>query len=175
MKSKQSAGILLFRRSVDGYEVFLVHPGGPFWAKKDEGAWSVPKGEFSDDEVPLEAALREFSEEVGFRPAGPYRELPAVRQSGGKTVHCWLAEGDCDPAALVSNSFEMEWPPRSGRLQQFPEVDRGAWFSLNEARRRINKAQARFLESLESEDFGAEKVGPWDGDQPTVGFQEEDA
>lgn len=142
---RQSAGILLHRHGGSGPEVFLVHPGGPFWAKKDEGAWTIPKGEFSADEEALEAALREFEEEVGFRPDGPFRALPPVRQSGGKTVYCWLAEGDCDPSMLSSNTFEMEWPPRSGRRQSFPEIDRGEWFSLEEAARRINRAQAAFL------------------------------
>ena len=144
---KQSAGILLYRDRDGFIEVFLVHPGGPFWAKKDLGAWSIPKGEFSDED-PLAAALREFEEEVGFQPEGPFTELPSVRQAAGKTVFCWSAEGDLDPAGLRSNTFTMEWPPRSGRIQEFPEVDRAAWFGIEEAKAKINKAQAAFLDAL---------------------------
>ena len=151
-RGKQSAGILLYREREGSYEVFLVHPGGPFWAKKDLGAWSIPKGEFSSDEQPLAAALREFEEEVGFRPEGPFTELPSVRQAAGKTVLCWLAEGDLDPEKLRSNTFTMEWPPRSGRVQEFPEVDRAAWFGLEEAKVKINTAQSAFLASLADED-----------------------
>jgi len=161
---KLSAGILLFRGRGGALEVFLVHPGGPFWAKKDEGAWTVPKGEPEEGEALLDTALREFCEEVGFRPEGPYLELPPVKQAGGKVVHCWMAEGDCDPSSLTGHSFEMEWPPRSGKRQQFPEVDRAAWFTLQEARRRINKAQAAFLDRLQerlerADDSGIENVG----------------
>jgi len=129
-------------------EVFLVHPGGPFWAKKDLGAWSIPKGEFEPGEEPVAAAAREFQEETGFAAGSPLRELGSIKQAGGKVVSAWCVEGDCDPAALRSNSFEMEWPPRSGRMAEFPEVDRGAWFSIAEAKERILKGQAEFLERL---------------------------
>lgn len=150
-RGKQSAGILLYRENEGSPEVFLVHPGGPFWSKKDLGAWSIPKGEFSSEEEPLMAALREFEEEVGFRPDGPFTELPSIRQAAGKTVHCWLAKGDFDPTLLSSNTFTMEWPPRSGKIQQFPEVDRAAWFGIEEAKSKLNKAQSAFLTALESD------------------------
>ena len=117
---KQSAGILLYRRNDRGLEVFLVHPGGPFWAKKDEHAWSIPKGEFGDDESPLQAAEREFEEETGVSVDGTLVALEPVKSSGGKIIHAWLCEGDCDPAQLKSNLFSMEWPPRSGRQQEYP-------------------------------------------------------
>jgi predicted NUDIX family NTP pyrophosphohydrolase len=145
---KTSAGILLYRRRADNLEIFLVHPGGPFWAKKDLGAWSLPKGELADGEDPLEAAKREFTEETGFPMEGDFRPLKPLRQPSGKTVVAWAVEGDCDPAELRSNTFELEWPPKSGKRAQFPEVDRGAWFSLEEARERINKGQAPFLDQL---------------------------
>ena len=147
-RSKKSAGLLLYRLREGQTEVFLVHPGGPLWAKKDDGAWSIPKGEFSSGEAPLSAALREFEEEVGFCPDGPYRELPSVRLASGKEVFCWLVEGDCDPSELCSNTFSMEWPPRSGRIQEFPEVDRGAWFGPTEAFQKLNQAQRAFLTAL---------------------------
>ena len=145
---KTSAGILLYRRRGDALEVFLVHPGGPFWAKKDLGAWSLPKGELEEGEEPLPAAIREFAEETGFPLDGDFRPLRPQRQKSGKTILAWAVEGDCDPAALRSGLFSMEWPPRSGRQQEFPEVDRGAWFPLDEARRRINAGQAPFLDEL---------------------------
>ncbi|HEX6094887.1 MAG TPA: NUDIX domain-containing protein [Thermoanaerobaculia bacterium] len=148
MPKKTSAGILLYRRRAGGIEVFLVHPGGPFWARKDLGAWSLPKGELADGEDPLEAAKREFVEETGFTVEGDFRPLQPLRQPSGKTILAWAVEGDCDPADLRSNTFEMEWPPKSGKRAQFPEVDRGAWFSLEEARERINKGQAPFLDEL---------------------------
>jgi predicted NUDIX family NTP pyrophosphohydrolase len=129
-------------------EVFLVHPGGPFWARKDLGAWSIPKGEYSAGEVPLEAAKREFYEETGFVAQGNFVELGEVRQSGGKIVLAWAFEGDCDPGKLKSSLCEVEWPPRSGRLIEIPEVDRGGWFSMSAARERILKSQAPFLEKL---------------------------
>lgn len=147
MATKTSAGILLYRRQ-PRLEVFLVHPGGPFWAKKDLGAWSIPKGELSEGEAPLPAAIREFGEETGFSVDGDFRALAPLRQKSGKTVLAWAVEGDCDPALLQSNLFSMEWPPKSGRQQQFPEVDRGAWFSIDEARTRIIAGQAGFLEDL---------------------------
>jgi len=147
---KRSAGLVLFRqREGDEIEVLLVHPGGPFWAKKDLGAWSIPKGEHADDEDPLAAARREFAEELGQAPPdGEPVPLGEVRQKGGKRVVAWALEGDLDPATVASNTFEIEWPPRSGRLQEFPEVDRAEWFSLEEARRRILQGQIPLLEVL---------------------------
>jgi predicted NUDIX family NTP pyrophosphohydrolase len=149
MASKRSAGILLHRRGGGGREVLLVHPGGPFWAKKDRGAWSIPKGEYEDGEDARACALREFSEELGAAP--PDRELVdlgEVRQRGGKVVTAWALEGDADPAAIRSNTFTIEWPPRSGRMREFPEVDRAGWFGLDEARERILPAQAPLLDRL---------------------------
>lgn len=126
-----------------------MHPGGPLWAKKDEGAWSVPKGLYEEGEDPLEAARREFTEETGFPVTGELLPLGMVKMKSGKTVAAWAFEGDADPAALESNTFEMEWPPRSGRIQKFPEVDRGAWFPLEEARVKIVKGQRPLLDRLE--------------------------
>lgn len=144
---KRSAGILLFRR--DPLEVLLVHPGGPFWAKKDLGAWSIPKGEHGDDEEPLTAARREFAEELGLPlPAGEIVPLGEVRQKGGKLVTAWAVAGDLDPARVVSNSFELEWPPRSGRRAQFPEVDRAEWFTLERAREKLLPAQLPLLDRI---------------------------
>ena len=145
---KESAGILLHRQHGGATEVFLVHPGGPLWTKKDAGAWSIPKGEPNAGEEYLAAAIREFAEETGTWLAGDFRPLPAIRQAGGKRVHAFTIAGYLDPATLASNTFEMEWPPRSGKRTRFPEVDRGAWFSLAEARRRINKGQAVLLDAL---------------------------
>ena len=145
---KRSAGLLLYRKRAGTLEVFLVHPGGPFWTKKDAGAWTIPKGEIGEDEDPLVAARREMAEETGFSPEGRFIELPPVRQKAGKLVLAWAVEGDCDPAHLRSNLFEMEFPPRSGRMAEFPEVDRGEWFSLGEARGRILEAQMPFLDAL---------------------------
>jgi predicted NUDIX family NTP pyrophosphohydrolase len=148
-KLKLSAGILLYRAGSAGpAEVLLVHPGGPFWEKKDLGAWSIPKGEVTDGEDPLAAARRELAEETGFQAAPPFVPLEPVQQRAGKTVMAWVAAGDADPAALVSNSFSMEWPPGSGRRQSFPEVDRAAWFSLSEARQRILAGQRPLLDQL---------------------------
>ena len=148
--AKRSAGLLLYRRQDEWIEVFLVHPGGPFWAKKDLGAWSIPKGEYSDGEDPLGAARREFQEETGF-PAPPDAvALGDLKQAGGKIVAAWAAEGDCDPAKLVSNVCEIEWPPRSGRTIEIPEVDRAGWFSIDEARRKILPSQFPFLDRLVS-------------------------
>jgi predicted NUDIX family NTP pyrophosphohydrolase len=145
---KRSAGLLMYRRRNRDLEVFLVHPGGPFWARKDLGAWSIPKGEYVEGEPPLEAAKREFQEETGFAALGSFLELGAVTQAGGKVVSVWAFEGDCDPGNLVSNRFELEWPPRSGRLIEAPEVDRGGWFSISAARERILKSQAPILDML---------------------------
>jgi predicted NUDIX family NTP pyrophosphohydrolase len=128
--------------------VLLVHPGGPFWTKRDLGAWSIPKGEFAPGEDPLAAARREFEEETGIRPEGDFMPLSARRQPSGKVVHAWAFEGDCDPTAIVSNTFVMEWPPGSGRRQAFPEVDRAAWFPLKEAKRRLVSGQTGFVEEL---------------------------
>ena len=148
---KRSAGFLLYRRKDDTVEVFLVHPGGPFWAKKDMGAWSIPKGEYADGEEPLMAARREFQEETGFAPPATCVDLGEIRQSGGKIVHAWAGDGDCDPKRLVSNHCEIEWPPRSGRKIEIPEVDRGEWFGLDAARARILKSQEMFLDRLAHE------------------------
>ena len=148
MAKKTSAGILLYRRRGEALEVFLVHPGGPFWAKKDLGAWSLPKGELSEGEDPLAAAIREFTEETGFPIDGEFRALTPLRQPSGKTILAWAVEGDCDPAELRSNMFSMEWPPKSGKTQEFPEVDRASWFSIDEARQRIIAGQAPFLDEL---------------------------
>lgn len=137
----------MFRRTPEP-RVLLVHPGGPYWAKKDLGAWSIPKGEFVPPEDPLEAAKREFAEELGFAPQGEFILLGEVKQAGGKIVQAWAFEGDCDPSACKSNTFEMEWPPRSGRKQSFPEVDRAEFFSIEDARTKINASQAAFLERL---------------------------
>jgi predicted NUDIX family NTP pyrophosphohydrolase len=149
MAKKFTAGLLLFRRCGE-LEVLLIHPGGPFWAKKDLGAWSLPKGEIEENEEPLDAAKREFAEETGFAVSGEFLPLNPIRQSGGKIVHAWAVEGDCDAARVQSNLFSMEWPPKSGTLRQFPEVDRAAWFSIPEARGRILPAQKDFLEQLSS-------------------------
>ncbi|WP_028059424.1 NUDIX domain-containing protein [Candidatus Solirubrobacter pratensis] len=147
--AKRSAGILLHRDTGAGVEVLLVHPGGPFWAKKDLGAWSIPKGEHDDAEEALACALREFAEETGTALSpGELTDLGAIRQRGGKTVQAWAAEGDLDADAIRSNTFTVEWPPRSGRMCEYPEVDRAAWFALDEARERINPAQAAFLDRL---------------------------
>lgn len=139
---------MMYRRREGEVEVFLVHPGGPFWARKDLGAWSIPKGEYGEGEEPLTAAQREFEEETGFLTRGDFLELGAVKQAGGKVVSAWAFEGDCDPGELKSNVFEMEWPPRSGRVAEFPEVDRAGWFSIAEARERILKSQAPLLDAL---------------------------
>jgi predicted NUDIX family NTP pyrophosphohydrolase len=143
--AKRSAGILLFRRRAGAIEVLLVHPGGPFWAKKDDGAWSIPKGEYTDDEDPREAARREFAEETGLAVEGEMVALGEVKQPGGKLVTAWAVEGDCDAAAVKSNLFSLEWPPKSGKLRQFPEIDRAAWFPLELARVKILQGQLPFL------------------------------
>jgi predicted NUDIX family NTP pyrophosphohydrolase len=147
----RSAGILLFRRSGPEPEFLLVHPGGPFWAKKDAGAWSIPKGQIEEEEEPRACAIRELEEELGAAPElDPEQlvELGSIRQRAGKVVEAWAAEADFDPASLASNTFAMEWPPRSGRQQEFPEVDRAEWFSLEAAREKILPAQAEFLDRL---------------------------
>jgi predicted NUDIX family NTP pyrophosphohydrolase len=147
--AKRSAGILLYRLSGGAPEVLLVHPGGPFWARRDAGAWSVPKGEYEDADDPLAAARREFEEETGTAlETGELLELGDVKQKNGKVVCAWAAEGNLDPDAVHSNTFTMEWPPRSGRTAQFPEIDRAGWFGIDEAREKLNPAQAEFLDRL---------------------------
>jgi predicted NUDIX family NTP pyrophosphohydrolase len=149
MKSRSSAGILVYRVAGDALEVLLVHPGGPFWAKKDAGAWTIPKGEFdASDESAEAAACREFVEETGQDPPKSLSPLATIRQSGGKVVHAFAGEGDVDVSAIRSNTFDIEWPPRSGRRQSFPEVDRAAWFTLDEARVRILASQRALLDAL---------------------------
>ena len=145
---KRSAGLLLYRRAGDALEVLLVHPGGPFWAKKDDGAWSIPKGEYDDGEDPLAVAKREFAEEVGAAPQGAFADLGEVVQGGGKRVRAFALEGDVDVSRLQSNTFELEWPPKSGRKQTFPEVDRVEWFAPDVARRKILAGQLPLIERL---------------------------
>jgi predicted NUDIX family NTP pyrophosphohydrolase len=145
---KTSAGLLLFRYRDGKVEVLLVHPGGPFWARKDEGAWSIPKGEIGEHEEPLAAARREVAEETGAVPEGTFLPLTPVRQSGGKIVQAWAVEGDLDPADIRSNTFEMEWPPRSGRRRVFPEIDRAAWFTIPVARSKILRGQLPLLDEF---------------------------
>ncbi len=148
---KQSAGLLLYRDNLDasGIEVLLVHPGGPFWRNKDQGAWTIPKGEFDDDEDPLKAAKREFKEEVGAAPPnGDYTPLTPIKQANRKIVHAWAIKGNFDPSILHSNTFLTEWPPRSGRMQEFPEVDRAAWFTPEIAKQKILTGQAKLIDEL---------------------------
>jgi len=149
--SNQSAGILLYRNINGQIEFFLVHPGGPFFKNKDEGYWSIPKGEFLPDENPLAAAQREFEEETG-RPikAGKFIELSSIKQKSGKIVHAWGAEGELDADTITSNTFEIEWPPHSGKMTSFPEIDRAGWFSADDARLKINAAQAALIDELQS-------------------------
>jgi predicted NUDIX family NTP pyrophosphohydrolase len=148
--ARQSAGLLMYRFGDKRLEVFLVHPGGPYWAKKDEGAWSIPKGEYSEDEDPLAAARREFLEETGITARGTFKQLAAIRQPGGKWVSAWAFEGNCDPSSIRSNTFTAEWPPRSGRRKEFPEIDRAGWFDEAEAVRKLNKGQVGFIKELRS-------------------------
>jgi predicted NUDIX family NTP pyrophosphohydrolase len=148
MASRQSAGILMYRRRASAIEVLLVHPGGPYWAKKDAGAWSIPKGEFDADETPADAARREFIEEIGRDPGAAMLALGVVVQSRAKSVHAFAVEGDVDPATVASNTFELEWPPRSGTMQSFPEIDRAAWFTLDDARAKIVVGQRPILDAL---------------------------
>lgn len=147
---KKSAGILLFKKEKDSLYYFLVHPGGPFWRNKDLGAWSIPKGEILPDEDPLERALTEFKEETGTTTEGQFIELSPIRQKGGKTVYAWALEGNIDTSDLRSNSFPLEWPPKSGKIIEIPEVDQWEWFSSEEAQKRINPAQKDFITELES-------------------------
>lgn len=145
---KQSAGVAMFRRRAEGVEVLLVHPGGPFWKNRDDGAWSFPKGEIEDGEDPVTVARRELREETGCEPAGEFHPLGSVKQAGGKVVHLWAVEGDCDASAITSNTFRMEWPPKSGRQQEFPEVDRAAWFTADDARRKLLDGQRPLVDRL---------------------------
>jgi predicted NUDIX family NTP pyrophosphohydrolase len=145
---KKAAGILLYRKKASTLEVFLIHPGGPFWAKKDENSWSIPKGEFLENEDALTAAKREFQEETGFSIEGPFTSIGSIKQSSGKVVQAWACEGDLDASAIQSNSFTLEWPPHSGKFQNFPEADRAEWFSLEMAHKKILKVQMPFLENL---------------------------
>jgi predicted NUDIX family NTP pyrophosphohydrolase len=160
----RSAGILVYQRNDAGLEIFLVHPGGPFWAKKDLGAWSIPKGELGEEEKPLAAALREFTEETGQTISGDVVTLTPVKQPSRKVVHAFAVEGDFDAERIVSNEFEMEWPPRSGRTQRFPEIDRGAWFPLAEARRRVHRGLVPILDELaRSLDLPLSRIAEEDG------------
>jgi len=145
---KRSAGILMYRREGEEILLLLVHPGGPFWAKKDFGSWSIPKGEYAESEDAFAAAKREFAEETGYEPEGKFQSLGEITQSGGKRVAAWAVSGDFDPQTLSSNRFEMEWPPRSGQIRSFPEVDRAAWFTAAEARERLLRAQTTFIDRL---------------------------
>jgi predicted NUDIX family NTP pyrophosphohydrolase len=146
--TKLSAGLLMFRRAAEKFEVLLVHPGGPFWAKKDLASWSVPKGEYPEGEDAFATAMREFEEETSIRAEGQFIPLGQIRQPSGKLVTAWAFEGDCDPATIKSNLFSMEWPRGSGKMQEFPEIDRGEWFTFAAARRKILKGQVGFLERL---------------------------
>jgi predicted NUDIX family NTP pyrophosphohydrolase len=145
---KKSAGLLMYRRRQGSLEFLLVHPGGPFWAKKDTGSWSIPKGEYSAEEDPFEVAKREFQEETSLKAAGEFIPLTPRKQPSGKVIIAWAFEGDCDPSLIKSNTFSVEWPPRSGRQQEFPEVDRAGWFSLSVAKEKIIKGQSGFLDEL---------------------------
>lgn len=150
---KLGAGIVLFRKRPSGLQVLLVHPGGPFWKNKDLGAWSIPKGEYMEGEDPLAAAKREFAEETGMQVDGDFLPLGSFKQPSGKMITAWALEGDCSVADIHSNTFKMEWPPKSGRQQEFPEIDHAEWFDLAEARNRILKGQAAILDRLKSQ-FG---------------------
>jgi len=147
---KQSAGLLMYREQPEGVEVFLVHPGGPFWAKKDQGAWTIPKGEYDANEEPLTAAQREFHEETGCIATPPFLDLGSIRQKSGKVVIAWAFAGELDPANLISNTCEVEWPPRSGKRIEIPEIDRGRWFTFEQGRRYIRAEQVPLLDALEN-------------------------
>lgn len=148
--ANQSAGILLFRMINEQLQLFLVHPGGPFWKKKDLGVWSIPKGEYTDAEDALAAARREFQEETGIAVSGDFIKLQPVKQKSGKIIHAWALEGNVDPSTISSNVFTMEWPPGSGKRQQFPEVDKAEWFCVEEAKQKINPAQAALISELQN-------------------------
>lgn len=153
--AKTSAGILLYRKRPEGIQVFLAHPGGPFWARKDDGAWSIPKGEYHPAEDPLTAARREFTEETGLALQGPFEALGQLKQPGGKVITAYAVEGDVDAGSVVSNTFELEWPPRSGKMCRFPEVDRAAWFEFETACRKVLPGQRPFLDRLLKSIIGA--------------------
>lgn len=148
MRHKESAGLLMYRRFASALEVLLAHPGGPYWAERHTGAWSIPKGGLDRGELPLDAAIREFREETGFEPAGPFLSLGVITQRSGKLVHAWAFEGDCDPATACSNLTFTEWPPRSGRRIEIPEIDRVSFFTIDAAREAINAGQAGLLDRL---------------------------
>lgn len=158
--AKQSAGIVVYRRRGTDVEILLVHPGGPFWSGKELHAWSIPKGEFAVGEDELAAAKREFAEETGMTMPGPFVALPPCRQSGGKTIHAFAVEGDLDAAAVRSNTFTMEWPPKSGLIRSFPEVDRAQWFSLDVAREKLHKGQAALIDQLQRLVEGGDAAPP---------------
>lgn len=145
---KVSSGLLMYRVREGELEFLLAHPGGPFWKNRDAGAWTIPKGEIQSGEEPLAAARREFQEEIGLKPDGKFIQLKPITQKGGKLVHAWAFEGECDTACIHSNTFQMEWPPRSGKFQTCPEVDRARFFGMAEAKQKINQAQIAFLEEL---------------------------
>jgi predicted NUDIX family NTP pyrophosphohydrolase len=161
---KRSAGILMYRREGEDVLLLLVHPGGPYWAKKDFGSWSIPKGEYAEGEDALAAARREFAEETGCKPEGEFHPLGEIIQSGGKHVVAWAVSGDFDPRTLTSNRFEMEWPPRSGQIRSFPEVDRAAWFTVAEARERLLHAQTTLIDRLLDRIKVEDRVEPGDVD-----------
>ena len=148
MAARESAGLLMYRRRANDVEVLLGHPGGPYWTARDDGAWSIPKGGVHEGEDALDAAIREFTEETGFAPSGPYQPLGKVVQRSGKVVHAWAFEGDCDPSSLASITTTTEWPPRSGQVISIPELDRAEFFTIESARRAINVAQATLLDRL---------------------------
>ncbi len=150
MAKKQSAGIILYRLEEEKLHIFLVHPGGPFWQKKDEGSWSIPKGEFLDGENPLKAAKREFEEETGSKPSGNFIELIPVKQKGGKTVYAWALQGNINADTIKSNTFTIEWPPKSNKLVTYPEVDKAAWFNADIACIKINPSQVALIDDLKS-------------------------
>ena len=149
MTIKQSAGLLMYRKRGEVLQVLLVHPGGPFWAKKDLGAWSIPKGEFGEDEDALKAARREFEEETGFLPTGQFVRLGVIKQPNSKLIHAWAFEGDLDARKIKSNKFSIEWPPQSGKQKEFPEVDRAEWFAVDTAREKIIMGQVSFIDELQ--------------------------
>jgi predicted NUDIX family NTP pyrophosphohydrolase len=155
--AKQSAGLIMYRCRDSDVDVLLIHPGGPYWAKKDDGAWTIPKGEIEEEEEAQEAAQREFEEETGLRPHGHLHPLTPVRLKSGKTVYAWAFEGDWDPTRLESTTFTTEWPPRSGRIQEYPEADRAEWFTLAGAKEKIQGGQIGFLKELET------LLGDWTG------------
>jgi predicted NUDIX family NTP pyrophosphohydrolase len=146
--TKKSAGLLMYRRRNGKLEIMLVHPGGPFWVKKDLGSWSIPKGEYTNEEDPLEVAKREFQEETSFKAEGEFMALTPIKQPSGKLITIWTFEGDCDASKIKSNTFTMEWPPRSGKQQEFPEVDRAAWFTISVAKKKISKGQTGFIDEF---------------------------